>query len=61
MFFSTRFVQIEGLEILSAIFEIALILVSYPKRLQSYLDSFVIRMAVTFEPRSDHITVINGP
>ena len=56
MLFSTSFVQKLGLEILSAIFEVVLIFVTYPKRLQSYLDPFVIRIALTFGPRRDHIS-----
>ena len=46
---------------LSAIFEFALIFDPRQKRLQSYLDPFVIRIIRIFGPQRDQDAVIYGP
>ena len=51
MFLFTRFVQKWGFEILSTIFEIEVIFVPQQKWLQSYLDPFIIRIAVIYGPQ----------
>ena len=45
--------ETETLELLSVIFEFALIFFPYQKRLQSYVDPFVIRIALILWPQRD--------